>query len=236
MGSWELAQVISRVPLLAALPPRESQLVAPLFRAKTFATREMVVREGTQGTALYVVLIGYLKATTLSPDGKETLLSVMGPDEVIGELSVLDGQPCSANVIALEPVTLATIDRAPLLQVLGESPQLSIRLIEVLAQRLRHVSRRCGDIASMNVCSRLAAALVSLAEKHGLSEDGGVCIPVKLSQQDLGNMVGATRESVNKLLRHWTESGLLRQEGGRMVIMNFEAMRMMAPESERAAP
>ena len=227
MHKEDPALLVASIPLFATLEPDARQLIARLIRVRRYAARQTVVWEGEPGGALFVTLTGYLKAVTAGAEGKEVLLSVMGPGEVIGELSVLDGQPRSASVIALETSQLATIEREPLLDVMRASPNLAICMVEVLAQRLRNLSKRCENISSMDISSRLADVLVTLAEKHGEKAGRDVRIPVRLSQQDLGSMVGATRESVNKQLRSWTHSGVLKQEAGRVIITDFEALRSM---------
>jgi CRP-like cAMP-binding protein len=223
--------LVASIPLFATLEPEARQLIARLIRVRRYASRQAVVWEGEPGGALFVTLSGYLKVVTTGAEGREVLLNVMGPGEVIGELSVLDGQPRSASVIALEPCQLATIERAPLLDVMRSSPNLAICMVEVLAQRLRNLTKRCETISSMDIPSRLADVLVSLAEKHGERAGREVRILVRLSQQDLGSMVGATRESVNKQLRSWTHSGVLKQEAGRVIITNFDALRSMTAPS-----
>jgi len=221
------AGLVARIPLLSGLAPEERAQIIALLDVRPYAARETVVWEGEAGGSLFVVLSGYLKATTAGADGQELLLSIMGPGEVFGELSLLDGQPRSASVTALEATTLATLDRNPFLRMLEESPKLAIRLLGVLAQRLRNLSKRCENVACMDVRSRLAEALVFLADKHGHPLGGKIEIPVKLSQHDLGSMVGATRESVNKLLRDWARIGVLSHVAGRVTITDFEALQSM---------
>jgi CRP/FNR family cyclic AMP-dependent transcriptional regulator len=227
MLKGETVQLVASIPLVAGLEPEERELVLRLIRVRTFKARQVVVWEGEAGTSLFVVLSGYLKAVTAGSEGKEVLLSVMGPGEVFGELSVLDGEPRSATVVALEETELALIERDPLLSLIQSSPTLAVRLLVVLTQRLRNLSKRCETLASLSLCGRLAEVLVGLALKHGEPHDGSVRIPMRLSQQDLGSMVGASRESVNKLLRYWAETGVLRHDGGRVVITDFEALKLM---------
>jgi CRP/FNR family transcriptional regulator, cyclic AMP receptor protein len=219
--------LLLRIPLLAALDPEERSLFARLLQTRSYAARQTVVWEGERSGTLYIVLSGYLKATTAGADGSELLLSIMGPGEVFGELSLLDGLPRSASVSTLEAAELAFIEREPFMQMVEGSPKLAIRLLGVLTQRLRNLSKRCENVACKDVRSRLAQALVFLAERHGRTLGRGVEIPVKLSQQDLGSMVGATRESVNKLLRNWSRSGVLSHVSGRVTISNVEVLRSM---------
>jgi CRP-like cAMP-binding protein len=221
----EPSEIVGRIPLFSALQAEERGLVAKLIRLRRYGARQVVVRQGDVGGALFLSISGYFKAVSTSREGKDVLLSIMGPGEVFGELSVLDGQPRSATVVTLEPSVLAFIERAPLLHLLEESPSLAIRLLEVLAQRLRNLTKRCETISSQDVPKRLARALISLADDHGQVSGSGVRIPVRLSQQDLGNMVGATRESVNKQLRHWTQTGVVQRESGCVIIADLPALR-----------
>jgi len=227
LGEIGTTVLLQRVPLLSALDSDERLLFARLVQTRSYASRQTVVWEGEGGGTLFIVLSGYLKATTSGADGSELLLSIMGPGEVFGELSLLDGEPRSASVSTLESAELAFIERDPFMQMVEASPKLAIRLLGVLAQRLRNLSKRCENVACKDVRSRLAEALVFLADRHGTALGQGVQIPVRLSQQDLGSMVGATRESVNKLLRDWSKIGVLSHVSGRVTISNVDLLRSM---------
>jgi CRP-like cAMP-binding protein len=225
MREHDPEKLVAKIPLFAALEPEARSPLAKLIRLRRYSARQVVVWEGEAGGTLFLSLSGYFKAITTGSDGKEMLLSIMGPGEVFGELSVLDGQPRSASVITLEPGELACIERAALFELMAASPRLAIGLIEVLAQRVRTLTKRYETISTLDVSQRLAQVLVSLAQKHGQADGARVRIPVRLSQSDLGSMVGATRESVNKQIRKWTECGVLHHETGCVVISDFDALR-----------
>src|SRR6188768_4274071 len=135
MREHDPLQLVARIPLFAALDAEVRRPLAALIRVRSYAARQFVVWEGEPGGTLYLSLSGYFKAVTNGSDGREMLLSVMGPGEVLGELSVLDGQPRSASVIAIESGQLACIERPALLALMASSPSLAIGLIEVLARR-----------------------------------------------------------------------------------------------------
>jgi len=219
------AKLLAQIPLLAGLEHEEQELIAPLIELRRYRARQTIVWEGEGGGSLFHVLSGYLKATTAGADGQELLLSIMGPGEVFGELSLLDGQPRSASVTTLEAVHVATLDRAPFLQLLERSPKLASSLLSVIAQRLRNLSRRAENVACLDVRGRLAQVLIFLADKYGRTVAGGVEIPFKMSQRDLGSMVGATRESVNKLLGDFGEAGIVFHVAGTLKITNLPALR-----------
>jgi len=228
MREYDPEKLCAGIPLFATLEPEARRPLAKLIRVQRYSARQVVVWEGEPGGTLFLSLTGYFKAITTGSDGKEMLLSIMGPGEVFGELSALDGQPRSASVVTLEPGELASIERPALFELMASSPRLAIGLIEVLAQRVRTLTKRYETISSLDVPQRLAQVLVSLAQKHGQPEGSRVRIPVRLSQTDLGSMVGATRESVNKQIRKWTDAGVLRREAGCVVILDFAALRAAA--------
>ncbi len=220
-------QLIASISLFAALPPDEQRLLVRLVNFRSCKRGEVVVREGDTSGGLFAVLSGFLKAASMDPDGREVVLSIMGKGEVFGELSVLDGKPRSATVRALEDSELATIARAPLLELLEASPKLAVRLLGVLAERVRNLTHRCELLSSLDVSSRFAKILLSLATTHGETTGNSVRIRVRLSQQELGDMCGATRESVNRLIRDWRERGVLGNDAGRLVIKDLRALNSM---------
>lgn len=217
--------LLARAELLSGLESPERRALLALVRIRRFGARKVVVWSGEPPDALFLVLSGYLKAVGGGVDGREVLFSIMGEGEVIGELAVLDGQPRSATLITIDAVELGVIDREPLLQLLRASPDLTLKLMAILARRLRLLSEHCESISTTDATARLAKVLVTLAAKHGHQTSTGIRIPVRISQQDLGNMVGVTRERVNHVVRDWTERKILRQEAGRFVITDVDALK-----------
>jgi CRP-like cAMP-binding protein len=223
----DLRQVLGKVPLFAEFDTDELGSLAELTKTRRYTAREVVFQQGDVGGAVFAILAGHVKVISPGPDGRDTVLAIMGPGEVFGEVSLLDGETRSATVTALEPSELAVISREVFLPFLERSPKLAIKLMQVLARRLRRLSERSEYIASLDVSARLAKTLVDLAVKYG-EGDSPVRIRVRLSQQELGEMIGATRESVNKHLRHWMEQGLTRKEGGHLLICDRAALERMA--------
>lgn len=210
-------ELLGQAPIFAAMDAAQVDQLAAIARPQSFAAGELVVTEGEPGLHLFLVVKGRLAAETVDGD-KTAALSIMGPGEVFGEVAMLDGLPRSASVRALEACELLVIGRNEFLHFLERSPKASIALLTVLARRLRHLSQRVGDrLAEVPV--RLARQLLRLADAHGVQEPSGtVIIDLKLSQADLGELVGATRETVNKLVRSWTDDGLLERRGRRLAV------------------
>lgn len=219
-------EALRKTPLFSGLGPSELASIAALAQRKRYDTRDLVVQQSDPAGELFVIMSGHLKVVSAGADGRDTGLNIMGPGELIGEVPLLDGGPRSATVQALEPCELLVIRREPFLRLIESSPKIALELLRVLAQRLRRLTERSEDIAFLRVGSRLAKRIVSLAEEYGENHrGGGVRITVKLSQQELGELVNATRESVNKHIKAWEDEGLLAQESGHIVIRDLPRLR-----------
>lgn len=222
-------QALARIPLLAQLGHRDRELLQSLLRISKHEARSVVYWEGESADSVLFVLSGYLKAGCVGVQGREVVLCVLGPGDIVGDISLLDGGERPATVTALEASELASVDRPSLLSLMESSPTIAKLLLQGMARRMRGLTRFCEALASRTVPARLAEALLGLAKKHGESSSGAeISIPMRLSQQDLGNMVGASRESVNKLIRVWAEQGILRHEGGRVTLTDAMTLRSFA--------
>ncbi|MEO6601423.1 MAG: Crp/Fnr family transcriptional regulator [Polyangiaceae bacterium] len=223
--------LLRSIPLFEGLSDQELTQVLSLAQVRAYTARTVVVTQGEPALALFVIVRGRLKVASSGPDGRDTVLGIMGEREVFGEVALIDGGARSATCTAVEPCELLVIERSLFLNLLETSPGISIKLLYVLAQRLRRLSQRSEDAAFLDVPSRLARSLLDLATRFGESErppSNGIRLTIKLSQQELGDLVGATRESVNKHLNDWTRQGILELQGGRMVINDIDSVRRLA--------
>lgn len=224
----ETGKLLARLELFAGLAPEELESVVRLTRPRLFEPGEVVVRQGEPAEAAFAVAYGRLKVTTASDAGKELGLSLMGAGEVFGELAILDGGTRSATVVAVEPTLLFEIDRAKFHALLRRSPEVSYKMLCVVAGRLRRLSERSED-AALDVYTRLAKRLVQLAEQYGRREpDGTVRIGLSLDQRELGELVGTSRESINKNLRLLRERGLAEWSKDHVLVRDLEKLRAMA--------
>ncbi|MFI5307854.1 MAG: Crp/Fnr family transcriptional regulator [Polyangiales bacterium] len=219
-------ELLRKVPLLSGLSAAELASIAELAVRKRYGAREVVVQLSDPGGELFVIVRGHLKVVSGGADGRDTALGIMGPGEVFGEVSLLDGGPRSATVATVEDCELLVIRRDPFLRFLESSPKTAIELLRALSLKLRKLTERSEDIAFLRVGDRLAKRLADLAEKYGEKQgDGSRRISFKLSQQEIGELVGATRESANKQIKSWEQAGLLSQQNGHLVIRDPEALR-----------
>lgn len=220
-------RLLRRVWLFSDLGERELACIAEVARERTCRRGEVLVRQGDSSGDLFSVVQGRLKVGSVAGDGQEVLFAVLGPGDVFGEIALLDDEPRSANVIAAEPCRLLVVSRASFRPLLHQLPALSVRLLQVMARHVRRLSARTEDAAALDVRARLAKALLALAGRFGAPGPGdSVRITLRLSQQELGRMMGATREMVNRCLREWTVQKIIRYSGGVLVIANTH--RLMA--------
>lgn len=222
--------ILGSIELFGELTPEELATVSSLAKVQAFATRSAVVTQGDPADALFAIIRGRLKVVACGPDGRDTVLGIMAEGEVFGEIALLDGGTRSATVTAIEPCELLVIERSRFLELLHQSSPIAVKLLVVLSKRLRRLSQRSEDAAFLDVPTRLARSLLDLATRFGErrvpSKD--ICITIKLSQQELGDLIGATRESINKHLSDWTRQGFLRAQAGRMIIADLDSVRRLA--------
>ena len=214
----EKRRLIANVSLFSALSASDLDALISVARTTRLAARAQLFHKGDEGTQVFVVIRGTLKALTTSVEGDDVVFSILGAGEVFGEIALLGRPQRTATVTAITPCELLVIDRRDFLAFLRSHPDAAIELLAVLAERLKHVSELVEDTLFLNLPVRLAKKLLHLARTHGERSAGGVKIDLKLSQEEWGDLVGATRESINKQLRAWTESGLITLERGYVVI------------------
>ncbi len=209
---------------------REDEIAELLRHARVIEApaRHILFHAGEAGDSLYVLLAGKVKISLLSVEGKEAILSLLGAGDVFGEMSLLDGLPRSATVTSLEDCRLLLIGRQDFVQFLKRHADVALNLLAALSQRLRTTNNLVENLSFHHLPSRLARLLMDLGQRHGKVEPAGVEIGLRLSQEELGNLVGASRESVNKQLRAWAESGLLEYQQGIIVIKKVDALFMYA--------
>jgi CRP-like cAMP-binding protein len=229
-------QLLRRVWLFAGLDDRELASIAAVSRERSCQRGEVLVRQGDACGDLFSVLQGRLKVGSVAGEDAEVLLSVVGPGDVFGEIALLDDEPRSATVVALEPCRLLIVPRDSFRPLLRELPALSLRLLQILARHVRRLSARTEDAVGLDVRARLAKVLLDLADRFGVeAARGRIRITVRLSQQDLGRMVGATREMVNKCLREWSSRGIISATHGQTVIVSRARLRRTAGLPARPA-
>ena len=210
---------LKQVPLFADLADEEVRELMTVARRRTFRAGEIIFHREDPGQVLYVIKEGKVKICLISPDGQEMTLTILGKGEYFGEFALLDGLPRSTDAIASERVECYTLQRTDFHNAIMKNPKIAIQALEVLSKRLRNTNQMVEDLIFLDVYGRVAKKLVELADAHGVrAEDGGIRIEMRLTQQDLASMVGASRESVNKVMGYFTDKNFISTDKHRITL------------------
>jgi CRP-like cAMP-binding protein len=216
-------------PLFAGLDDAAWAALAPRLNERTLPRGDALFAEGDPGDALHVLIDGKVKICRTSSDGRENVVAVLGPGDLLGELSLFDAQPRAASAIAVADTTLATLPDRDFRAWLGEHPAAALVLLEALAVRLRQTNEAMADLVFTDVPGRVAKALLSLAAKFGSDEgDGATRVAHDLTQEELAQLVGASRETVNKALADFAARGWLRVDGKAVVLLDADRLSRRA--------
>jgi len=188
-----------------------------------FEPHRDIFNKGDPGDCLYGVLSGRVRIYSTSPEGSEIMLNMMETGELFGEIAIFDGRPRTASAAAMERADLLRIHRDHFLPYVKANPDLIVGMLSLVCDRLRWASSTIEDTAFLSFPARIAKRLLFLADHHCRPEGHDITIPI--SQHDLGNMVGASRETVNKQLALWRSAGILDTGRGALVIRNPDALR-----------
>lgn len=224
----EKLKLLANVELFADLDDRQLGAIGEVARNKSIKRKEELFHKGDDGRQLYIIVSGKLKALTTSVDGDDVVFSIMGPGEVFGEVALLGATPRTATVSAIEKCELLVVDRRDFMAFLNSHPDIAVKMLQVLSARLKRVSELVEDTLFLNLPLRLAKKLTSLARAYGQRVDGGLRVDLKLSQEEWGDLVGATRESINKQVRQWVDQDIVRVDKGYIVILKPGELEKLA--------
>jgi len=216
--------VLAGVPLFVGLDDESGDLLASALTTRTVVRGHVVFSEGDPGDRLFVVLDGKTKISRAAADGRENLLAVLGPGEMFGELSLFDPGPRTATATAVTDSTLASLDHDDLRPLMLAQPAVAVELLRALAQRLRRTNEAMADLVFSDVPGRVAKALLDLAERFGDQGPEGILVHHDLTQEELAQLVGASRETVNKALSEFANRGWLRLEGRSVLLIDRERL------------
>jgi CRP/FNR family transcriptional regulator, cyclic AMP receptor protein len=224
--------VLRKHPYFADLAPEAFEQLFRYAKLTTYKRGATICSKGDPGTSLFAVLSGTVKISVSSPDGRNAILNLIGAGDIMGEIAVLDGQARTADATANTNCELYVIDRRDFLPFVRSQPALAMKFIEILCARLRSTSDQVERVILQDLPGRLAATLLGLIEKRNLDDPEARTIAV--TQQEISEMVGMTRESINKQLRAWAARGWVRLEHGAIVVLDVDALRELS-ESGSAA-
>jgi CRP/FNR family transcriptional regulator, cyclic AMP receptor protein len=207
------ASFFRKFALFAELDDRELASVAAVAKPRHYAKDDVIFHAEETGDVFCLIREGRVKVTMTSPEGKEIILSTLGPGDFFGEMALLDNEPRSATVIATEPLDLVTIWRADFLQILADNFSISRKVLAEISRRLRSASNRIESLATMDVYGRLARYFLELAAQQGKILDNGYVAVVRPTHQSIANTIGTSRETVSRLIHDLMKQSLLLSEG-----------------------
>ena len=214
-------------PLFQAMQPEELDAILEFATERRVRRGQIVLQKGDSGSSMMAVLTGRMRISSVNAEGKEITLNVINPGQVFGEIALLDSQPRSADATAIEDTTLLVVERRHFMPFLASNQNLTLRMLAVLCERLRSTSIALEQIALFDLEARLARLILKLSADYGKATADGIRIELKLSQRDISNLVAATRESVNKQLAEWRDSGVLTFESGYIILHRGEALQAL---------
>lgn len=208
------------IKLFSDLPDEEIRRMDAITQMVSVKSKEMIYLPGDPGDRIFLLKEGRVKISRLTEDGKELALDILGSGEVFGELEVLEGLPRDTMAEVLEDAAICVIKRSDFDTFIKSRPDLSIKLTKLIGFRLKRIERRIEDLVFRDVPSRLAHLLLDLARETGVKERRGIRLQVKLTHQEIANLIGSTRETVSAILGDFKRRGLIDQQKREMIILN----------------
>jgi CRP/FNR family cyclic AMP-dependent transcriptional regulator len=221
-------EVLREAPLFSGLDDDAAEALSGAMVESHVLRGDVLFHEGDEGDRLYVVTEGKVKLGRTSADGRENLLAILGPGQMLGELSLFDPGPRSATVTAITDCTMQSLSHEELGHWLDGRPEVARALLLQLAVRLRKANDVVADLVFSDVPGRVAKALLDLSVRFGRLADDGVHVHHDLTQEELAQLVGASRETVNKALADFASRGWLRLEARSVVLMDVERLKRRA--------
>jgi CRP-like cAMP-binding protein len=223
----DVDEVLARTGLFRGIEPSAVPALTKQLRRVDFPRGHTLFVEGQLGDRLYIIVSGKVKIGRRCSDGREHLLTIMGPSDMFGELSILDPGPRTSSATTITDLCAVSIDRKALRAWMVERPEIAERLLRVLARRLRRSNDDVADLIFTDAPGRVAKLLLQLAQRFGTQEDGALRVTHDLTQEEIAQLVGASRETVNKVLGDFAHRGWIKLEGKSVLISNSERLRQV---------
>ncbi len=214
-----------RAPLFSALDDESAELLLAQMLSTRLERGDVLFREGEQGDSLYVIGEGKVKLGRTSADGRENLIAILGPGEMFGELSLFDPGSRTMTATAVAETQLMGLSNDSLTSLLSGRPEVSKALLAALAKRLRRTNEHLADLVFTDVPGRVAKALLDLAHRFGRPVEEGIMVAHDLTQEELAQLVGASRETVNKALADFATRGWLKLEARAVLLLDVERLK-----------
>jgi CRP/FNR family transcriptional regulator, cyclic AMP receptor protein len=215
--------LIRRVPLFSTLTDEEFNSIQHIFVARAYRRNQVIFMEEETGNYMYLVLSGKVKVAKASSGGKETILAIHRTGDFFGEMSLLDGKTAPATVSAMEDSKIISVSGADFHKYLMHNEKVMLQIINVLCARLRQVWQT-QSLSSSTADARIRMGIYQLAKRHGIQDAHGTIIDLKITHQELADMVGTSRETVTRVLAHLREQGIVEVDQRRMTLLDPQAL------------
>jgi len=222
MATTVSTAVLKAVPLFASFPEDQLRMLTTMVTRRSAARSTTIMAGGDATDSLYIVLSGRLKVMMSDSDGKEVILSILGPGEFFGEMGLIDDEPRSASVVSIEPCELLAIAKRDFKKCLVENNEMAMAVMRGLVRRLREADRKIGSLALLDVYGRVARLLLDMAE----NVNGEKVVTKRLPKQDIAKMIGASREMVSRVMKDLQTGGYIEMRGSNIVLRDT----IMLPE------
>jgi CRP-like cAMP-binding protein len=211
--------LVRRVPLFATLTESEFRSLEPIFQVKTYRKNQVIFLEEETGNYMYIVLAGKVKVTKTTASGKETILAIHQVGDFFGEMALLDGKTSPATVSAMEDCRIAAIHHNDFQRQLLSNEKVVRQIVQVLCSRLRQVWAQVQELSYSTADDRIKAGILQLSRKHGVQDARGIIIDLKITHQELAELVGTSRETVTRTLARLQKRGILSLENRRIILL-----------------
>jgi len=222
MATTVSTAVLKAVPLFTSFPEDQLRMLTTMVTRRSAARSTTIMAGGDATDSLYIVLSGRLKVMMSDSDGKEVILSILGPGEFFGEMGLIDDEPRSASVVTIEPCELLAIAKRDFKKCLLENNEMAMAVMRGLVKRLREADRKIGSLALLDVYGRVARLLLDMAE----NVNGEKVVTKRLPKQDIAKMIGASREMVSRVMKDLQTGGYIEMRGSNIVLRDT----IMLPE------
>jgi CRP/FNR family cyclic AMP-dependent transcriptional regulator len=218
---------LKKIPILAELGPEVLARLSERIQLREVRRREVVYLPGDPGNSMFIVNGGRIKISKVTRDGKALTLNYVGPSEVFGETCLIEGGPREEMAEAMENSMITELERGDVERLLQNHAQLGFQLTRILAQRRRELENKLETLVFRDVTSKLAELLLALAEEYGVEDSRGTMVALKITHQELANLIGSTRETVSLTLSQFKRKRLICTEGRKVIISDAESLRAL---------
>lgn len=221
---------IRRVPLFCDFADEEVAGIAETVTVRRFGKHQFIVREGDSGDTFFILIAGSVAVCRIAPDGRETILAILKGGDFFGEMTMFDSSLRSASIKTLTEVEVGAIRQADFLIVLDRSPRIGRSLVTALSERLRAANALITLTSSQDIRARLATLLLNLSAQFGEQADNGTRIALRLTNQEMANMIATTRETVNRTLNRFCDDKLVDMRGAQIIIVEPDRLGALIPQ------